>query len=68
MKIIADKKACKDLNLIEGKEYEVLEISNEFGECEADLSFKVKNESGKTVWVDDWDCTELPRVDRREFY
>lgn len=57
-------KICEEKRLIYGKEYKVLSITNEFGECEVDLSFKVINEDGKEVWVDDWDCEEIPRVNR----
>lgn len=57
-------KVCESKNLIDGKAYKVLSITNEFGECEVDLSFKVINEYGEEVWVDDWDCEEIPRVKR----
>lgn len=67
MKIIPNEIICESLNLIPDKKYEVLDISNDFGECEVDLSFKVINEKGKEVWVEDWDCTEIPRVDRRRY-
>lgn len=68
MKIKPFEYVCKEKKLFPFKEYEVLEITNEFGACEVDLSFKVLNENGKEVWVDDWDCNEIPRVDRTKYY
>lgn len=67
MKIKPHKSICEKYILIVGKEYEVLEISNLRGETPVDLSFKIKNELGEEVWVNDWDCEEIPRIDRFAF-
>ena len=68
MKIKPDKKVCSEKMLFSHKEYDVIEISNTRGECEVDLSFKIANELGQDVWIDDWDCTEIPRQDRTKYY
>ena len=68
MQIIVDENKCESVNCKKNKKYEVLQITNEFGECVVDLSFQIENESGEKIWIDDWDCMELPRVDRKIFY
>lgn len=66
MKIIPHDDICKQKNLIPQKEYEVLEIDDDMPAF-PDLYFKVRNEEGKEVWISDWDCTEIPRIDRRDY-
>lgn len=64
MRIKSYSHICKKNKLFAEKEYKVLQISNCMGESPVDLSFKIKDELGNEVWVEDWDCEEIPRIDR----
>lgn len=66
MKIIPDDKICNSKKLTPNKEYEVLEIDDDMP-LYPDLYFKIKNDNNQEIWVDDLDCTEIPRIDRPKY-
>lgn len=55
---------CKKFNLLIDKKYKVLDITNIFNESLMDLFFKIKNEDGEFVWIDNWSCEEVSRYNR----
>lgn len=59
MKIIPNKNICIIKKLTPNTEYGVLEIDGM--PISPDLYFKIKNDIGEEVWVDDWDCTEIEK-------
>lgn len=54
MKIILNKNICSK-NLTPKKEYEVLEIDDDMPST-LDEYYKIKNDVGKEIWIEDWDC------------
>lgn len=67
IKIKPHSRICKSKKLFAEKEYKVLQVSNCMGESPVDLSFRIENELGEEIWVEDWDCVENPRIDRIAF-
>lgn len=46
---------CKSKHLTENKEYEILDTDDDMPEI-PDMHFKIRNDEGKEIWIDDWDC------------
>ncbi|MDF2804320.1 MAG: hypothetical protein K0S61_4225 [Anaerocolumna sp.] len=59
MKIIPHDNICVNKGLTKGKEYDVVEWDDDSG-CTPDEYFAVINDEGKKVWIDDWDCKQIP--------
>ena len=56
MKIIPNKNICGK-NLTPKKEYEVLEVDDDMPYT-LDKYYKIKNDIGREIWIEDWDCIE----------
>ena len=58
MKIIPNESICNKENLTPKKEYEVLEIDDDMPGT-PDEYYKIKNDAGKEIWIEDWDCKKV---------
>lgn len=58
MKIIPNENICDENNLTPQKQYEVLDIDNDMPGT-PDEYYKIINDIGKEIWIDDWDCIEV---------
>ena len=57
-KIIVNDDICEKNNLTKDKEYEVLEIDDDMPGT-PDEYYKIKNDIGKEIWIEDWDCMKV---------
>ena len=57
-KIIVNDDICEKNNLTKDKEYEVLEIDDDMP-VTPDEYYKIQNDIGKEIWIDDWDCKQI---------
>ena len=58
VKIIPNENICDENNLTPQKQYEVLDIDNDMPGT-PDEYYKIINDIGKEIWIDDWDCIEV---------
>lgn len=58
MKIIPNENICDENNLTPQKQYEVLDVDNDMPGT-PDEYYKITNDIGKEIWIDDWDCIEV---------
>lgn len=57
-KIVPSDEICIKNHLTKDKEYKVLETDND-DPMTPDEYYKIKNDLGLEIWVDDWDCKRI---------
>lgn len=57
-KIVPTDNMCEEKHLTKDKEYEILEIEDNMPST-PDEYYKIENDIGEDVWIDDWDCKAI---------